>query len=225
MNDVPTNEDREALIAGDRADALAPDQAAELPLLAELLADSSTWAEPNAGLEDRIVGAVTTAEPDATPSVAPVAASVRRATPPRHRRIAMSVLAAAAAAIVILVVTVIVTRSGASPDYQAQLSATGLAPKAHASADISRTDAGFRVTLEARDLPRLEDSEYYQAWLTNEAATLVPIGTFSSSDDTVTLWSGVSPKDFRTITVTIESKDNDQASSGRRVLVGEVRPG
>ena len=56
----------------------------------------------------------------------------------------------------------------------------------------------------------------------NAAGTLVPIGTFSSSDGRVTLWSGVSPDDFPTMTVTIEAADNDQASSGRRVLVGEV---
>ena len=54
----------------------------------------------------------------------------------------------------------------------------------------------------------------------NETGTLVPIGSFSSSDGHVTLWSGVSPDDFRTLTVTIESADNDQASSGRRVLLG-----
>jgi hypothetical protein len=51
----------------------------------------------------------------------------------------------------------------------------------------------------------------------------VPIGTFSSSDGRVTLWSGLSPKDFPTLTVTIEATDNDQTSSGRQVLVGEVR--
>ena len=66
--------------------------------------------------------------------------------------------------------------------------------------------------------------EYYQAWLKNSAGTLVPIGTFSSSDGRVTLWSGVSPKDFPAISVTIEAADGNQASSGNRVLVGEVHP-
>ena len=55
MTDSPTNEEREALIAGDRAGALEPDEAAELALLADLLADPSTWAEPSAGLEDTVV--------------------------------------------------------------------------------------------------------------------------------------------------------------------------
>ena len=115
--------------------------------------------------------------------------------------------------------------SGSGPDYQTELAATALAPDAHGSADIASTDAGFRVTLDARDLPELQPGEYYQAWLKNAADTLVPIGSFSSDDDAVTLWSGVSPKDFPTMTVTIESTDNDQSSSGRRVLVGTIRAG
>ena len=38
----------------------------------------------------------------------------------------------------------------------------------------------------------------------------------------VTLWAGVSPKDFPTLTVTRERADGDQASSGEKVLVGTV---
>ena len=224
MNDRPTNEEREAMLGGDRADALTPDEAAELPLLADLLAGPSTWAEPDAGLEDRIVGAVTAAEPDAPSSVTPIAAGTRRAVVPRRRRLAVASLAAAAV-IIIVVVTVIATRPGSAPDYEAQFAATALAPDAHASADIARTDAGFRVRLDARGLPDLRAGEYYQAWMKDAADTLVPIGSFSSDDDTVTLWSGVSPKDFPTMTVTIESADNDQTSSGRRVLVGRIRAG
>jgi hypothetical protein len=222
MNDRPSNEEREALLAGDRAGALTPDEAAELPLLADLLADPSTWAEPDGGLEDRIVGAVTAAEPDAPSSVTPITAGTRRAHAPGRRRVVWASVAAAAA-IIIVVVAVIATRPGSDPDYRTQLAATALAPDAHATADIASTDAGFRVTLDARGLPELQDGEYYQAWLKDAADTLVPIGSFSSDDDTVTLWSGVSPEDFPTMTVTIESRDNDQSSSGRRVLVGTIR--
>jgi hypothetical protein len=60
--------------------------------------------------------------------------------------------------------------------------------------------------------------------LKNAQGTLVPIGTFSSSDGRVTLWSGVSPKDYPAMSVTIEAADGDQRSSGDRVLVGEVHP-
>jgi hypothetical protein len=38
----------------------------------------------------------------------------------------------------------------------------------------------------------------------------------------VTLWAGVSPVDFPTLTVTIEAADGNQASSGRRVLLGTI---
>jgi hypothetical protein len=75
---------------------------------------------------------------------------------------------------------------------------------------------------DARGLPPLKNGEFHQAWLKDAAGTLVPIGTFSSSNDRVTLWSGVSPHHFSTLTVTIESNDNDQTSSGRRILVGDV---
>jgi hypothetical protein len=98
-------------------------------------------------------------------------------------------------------------------------------PGARGSAAISRNDGGFRFTLDASGLSPLPDGEFYEAWLKDPAGTLVPIGTFSSSDARVTLWSGVSPADFATVTVTIESPDNNQASSGRVVMRGDVRPG
>jgi hypothetical protein len=220
MTDRPTNEEREKLLADARGGALEPQEAAELELLADVLGDSSTWAEPRAGLEDAVVRAVADAEPTATTSRTPTA---RGEATRRRRRVLASALVAAAV-IATLVATVLVTRGGTSPDYEAQLRATGSAPGAQASADITRNDAGFRITLDATGLPALRAGEYYQAWLKNPAGTLVPVGTFSSSDGRVSLWSGVSPKDFPTLTVTIEAPDNDQASSGRRVLVGEARP-
>ena len=225
MTDRPTNEEREAMIAGDRAGALEPDEAAELTLLADLLADPSTWAEPNAGLEDAIVRRSPTPSPAMTTAVTP--------SPPAQRRRGHSVGAGES----------LLRGQPPRPPWsrsrsrrsdgdrwwrreprlpgRAQRNRSG-ARRAR-SADITETAAGFRVSLDARGLPRLQGGEYYQAWLKNAAGTLVPIGTFSSSDGHVTLWSGVSPKKFPTITVTIESPDNEQASSGRRVLVGEVR--
>jgi anti-sigma-K factor RskA len=217
MTDRPTNEERERLIADARGDPLDSREAAELPLLADVLADSSTWAEPGPGLEDAVVGAVADAEQGTTKPPTPVAR--RHARSRRWPRVLVSV--AAAAVIATVVATVLVTRGGTSPDYKAQLTATGSAPPAHA--DITHNDAGFEIELYAERLPALGGGEFYQAWLKNSAGALVPIGTFSSSDGRVTLWSGVSPKDFPTFTVTIEEPDNDQTSSGRRVLTGEVR--
>jgi anti-sigma-K factor RskA len=217
MTDRPTNEERERLIADARGGPLDSREAAELPLLADVLADSSTWAEPGPGLEDAVVGAVADAEQGTTKPPTPVAR--RHARSRRWPRVLVSV--AAAAVIATVVATVLVTRGGTSPDYKAQLTATGSAPPAHA--DITHNDAGFEIELYAERLPALGGGEFYQAWLKNSAGALVPIGTFSSSDGRVTLWSGVSPKDFPTFTVTIEEPDNDQTSSGRRVLTGEVR--
>jgi len=53
---------------------------------------------------------------------------------------------------------------------------------------------------------------------------LVPIGTFNEGQN-VTLWAGVSPVDFTTLTVTRERADGDQSSSGEKVLVGTVDTG
>jgi hypothetical protein len=49
----------------------------------------------------------------------------------------------------------------------------------------------------------------------------VPVGTFNEGTN-VTLWAGVSPKLFKTLTVTRERADGDQTSSGEKVLVGTV---
>jgi hypothetical protein len=211
MNDPRRHEDREALLANEHVGDLDDGEAADLPLLADLLADPSTWSEPRAGFDDEVVHAVAEAAP------APPKTSTRR-----RWRLVTSVVGVAAA-IVLVSGAVLVARQSTSPDFRAQLTASGVAPNARGSVDISKTSAGFRIVLDARGLPVLGNGEYYQAWLKSPAGTLVPVGTFSSSDGRVTMWSGVSPKDFRTITVTIESSDNNQSSSGRRVLTGEVR--
>jgi hypothetical protein len=87
------------------------------------------------------------------------------------------------------------------------------------SASIEKLPSGWRLELDVPDLPRLDDGEYYQAWLANDEGTLVPIGTFNEGDDLV-LWAGVSPADYPVLSVTRERADNDQESSGDRVLSG-----
>jgi hypothetical protein len=224
LSDRSTDDHREALIANEVVGELAPGDQDELALLAELLADESTWTEPSAGLEDAVVRAVADTAPLAAAPATNSDAADLGAGKTRRRHSMLSAVAAAAA-VAILLGTLVETRRTTSLDFTAQLSATGLAPGAHASADITRNKAGFRVVLDARGLPPLPQRRYYQAWLKNARGTLVPIGTFSSSDGRVTLWSGVGPLDFPAISVTIESADNDQASSGRRVLTGVLHAG
>lgn len=220
MTERMTDMERQALIAGDRAGTLEPEQVAELPLLADLLANPGTWAEPSAGLEDDVVNAVMNDEPS-TANVTTLHGR-RRAT---RRRTRIMIPAAAAAAIAVVVGSVMTTSGGAGPAFTARLAATQLVPGAHASAAVTRNDGGFRITLDAAGLQSLPQGAYYEAWLKDPAGTLVPIGTFSSSDEHITLWSGVSPETFTTLTVTIENPDNNQASSGQVVLRGDIRPG
>ena len=88
------------------------------------------------------------------------------------------------------------------------------------TATIEKLPSGWRIELDA-DLPRLDKGRYYQAWLRDDAGTLVPIGTFNEGDDVV-LWAGVSPLEYTTFTVTREKADGDQSSSGDRVLSGTI---
>ena len=110
---------------------------------------------------------------------------------------------------------------GPSPTFSAALAATSLAPGAKGEAILTRRPSGWRVRLDATGLPRLAGGAFYEAWLRNDAGVLVPIGTFNDGRD-VTLWAGVTPTDFTTLTVTRERADGDQSSSGEKVLAGTV---
>jgi hypothetical protein len=147
------------------------------------------------------------------PAAAPIARHRRRWLRP-----ALAGIAAAAAIAVAFVVL-----SGPGDDTQRFESALGseTSPALTGQATFTRTDSGWRIELDAPDLPRLDDGQFYQAWLRNDDGVLVAIGTFNEGADVV-LWAGVSPVDFSTITITRESADNDQASSGDRVLAGPI---
>jgi hypothetical protein len=123
---------------------------------------------------------------------------------------------------VAVAVGVAVFRSGTSGErFRAALAATDLAPGASGEATLTKTASGWRIELGATELPHLAGGRFYEAWLRNAAGVLVPVGTFNDGRN-VTLWAGVSPKDFPTLTVTREQADGDQTSSGEKVLVGTV---
>jgi hypothetical protein len=132
-------------------------------------------------------------------------------------------IGAAATAVLAVAVGVAVFRSAPSGQrFHAALAATDLAPGATGAATLSKTSSGWRIELNATGLPRLAGRRFYEAWLRNSAGVLVPIGTFNEGRK-VTLWAGVSPKSFTTLTITREQADGDQTSSGEKVLVGTVR--
>jgi hypothetical protein len=135
------------------------------------------------------------------------------------------VLGASATAVLVVAIGLSVVRSDGSPEqFRAALASTALLPDAGGDATLTKTSSGWRVELDATGLPRLDNGRYYQAWLRNSSGVLVPIGTFNEGRK-VTLWAGVPPTDFTTLSVTRERADGDQSSSGERVLVGTINTG
>jgi hypothetical protein len=211
--------------------------------LAELaaLADGSLAPERRAALEARVAAsselaerlaeqqrAVTLARSAAAEVEAPAALRARVETqrPVRRVRPRRLVLigAPAIAALAVGIGVVVFGSSTSSERFHAALAATELVPGAKGDATLTKTASGWRIELDATGLPRLAGGRFYEAWLRNAAGVLVPIGTFNEGR-TVTLWAGVSPKVFTTLTVTREQADGDQTSSGEKVLVGTVNTG
>jgi anti-sigma factor RsiW len=143
---------------------------------------------------------------------------VRRVRAPRR----LVLIGAPAIAALAIAIGVVVVGSGPSSErFHAALAATEQVPGARGEATLTKTSSGWRIELDATGLPRLAGGRFYEAWLRNPAGVLVPIGTFNESRN-VTLWAGVSPKLFSTLTVTREQADGDQTSSREKVLVGRV---
>ncbi len=139
---------------------------------------------------------------------------------PKRRRII--VVGSAVAVALAVVVALSVLRTGSQSErFRAALAPTGLAPGASGEATLTKTSSGWRIELDATGLPRRDGGFFYEAWLRSPTGVLVPIGTFNEGRK-VTLWAGVSPKDYPSLTVTREPADGDQASSGEKVLVGAV---
>ena len=148
----------------------------------------------------------------------------RRPRRVRAPRLALVGAAAAAGIAAIAIGLGVFGSSTSGQSFQAALAATDLAPGASGEATLRKTSAGWRIQLDATGLPRLDGGRFYEAWLRNPAGVLVPVGTFNQGPK-VTLWAGVPPTDFTTLTVTRERADGNQASSGEKVLVGPVQTG
>lgn len=212
--------------------------------IAELaaLADGSLAPERRAALEARVAAsseladrlaeqrrAVALVRNAAGEIEAPTALRARIDTRRRAQRVPMRrrlvVIGAAAAAASAVAIMLAVLGSGTSGErFHAALSSTGLVPGARGEATLTKTTSGWRIELDATGLPTLEGGRFYEAWLRNPAGVLVPVGTFNEGRK-VTLWAGVSPREFTTLTITREQADRDQASSGAKVLFGAVNTG
>ena len=212
--------------------------------IAELaaLADGSLGPERRAALETQVAGsseladrlaeqqrAVELVRSAAAEVEAPASLRARIEAPQRARRRPMGrrvgLVAAGAAAVLAVAIGLSVFGSETSGErFHAALAPTGAVPDASGEATLTKTASGWKIELDATGLPRLEGGRFYQAWLRNADGVLVPIGSFNEGQD-VTLWAGVSPKDFTTLTITREQADGEQASSGDKVLVGTVDTG
>ena len=203
--------------------SLAPERRADLEAQ---VAASSELAERLAEQERAVALARTaTASVEAPPALrARIEAQQRAPRGRAPRRLVLVSAATVAAAAVILGVVVFGSGSSTNTRFAAALAPTGLAPGATGRATLTQTTSGWRIELDASGLPRRDGGRFYEAWLRNSAGVLVPIGTFNEGRK-VTLWAGVSPKDFATLTVTREQADGNQGSSGEKVLVGTVKAG
>ena len=202
--------------------SLAPKRRAELE--ARVAADSE--------LADRLAEqrrAVALARSAAAEVEAPPALRALITKPSRARRAPMrrgAVLIGIGVPVLLAVaIGLRVVGSGTSSQrFHAALAPTKLAPAAGGEVTLTKTASGWRIQLDATGLPRRQGALFYEAWLRSPAGVLVPIGTFNEGRK-VTLWAGVSPKEYPSLTVTRERADGNQASSGEKVLVGTARPG
>lgn len=214
-----TNDDRVSYLAGEPDARVEESERAELDRVRSALNDPAVWAEPAPDLEDRIVAAISAA---AREEGAPAAAPERplaTVTPLRPRWVRYAVSAVAAAAVVAVALAISLSSGGHPVQYAAALGGTQLEPSASGDVTMTKTTSGWRITLHAKGLPRRDGGQYYEAWLKNAQGQLVPIGTFNQGDD-VTLWSGVTPAEFPTMTVTRQDATGGPASSGQVVLAG-----
>jgi Anti-sigma-K factor rskA len=223
-----SDNDRIAYLSGEAVDSLTPQERAELDELRTVLDAPATWEEPDPGLEDRVVAAIADEARRAQP--APADASTPSGRRPlwarlgiRRPALALGGLATAAAAIVVALVIALGGNSAKPLQFAMVVSGTSLAPAAHGSATLTKTESGWRIELKATGLPHLAGGRYYQAWLKNPAGILVPVGTFNDAQN-VTLWSGAPVTQFRAFSVTEQLANGNPASSGRRVLVGVAHP-
>jgi hypothetical protein len=222
-----TDDDRIAYLTGDTRVPLSRAERAELDELRDLLAEPALWIEPDPALQERIVDAITGAA--ATGPLHPAAAFdplnvAGGSTGRRSRRLTYLIIGVAAAVLLAVGVGIGVTSHHSRPvQFAASLTGTDLAPRAFGGVSLTQTADGWKIHLRASGLARLDNGRYYEAWLKSTAGVLVPVGTFNQPTD-VTLWAGVAPSSYPTLTVTRQQANGRQASSGQVVLIGTTHP-
>jgi Anti-sigma-K factor rskA len=190
----------------------------------ELLALPSVWVEPSQDLPTQALAdwqahiLTTSPLPVAGRSVGSISTVAKPTL--RKTMIGAGLLGAAAATLIFLGIGIV--RRAPSPNLRIAFTATALAPNAQGKADLRETDSGWEVKLDTRELGRLDDGRYYEAWLEGPKGT-VSLGTFHTGAN-VTLWAGVEVDEYETMAITIEQEDGATTSSFKRVLVAPLKP-
>jgi hypothetical protein len=180
------------------------------------LSDETLWAEPPADLADLVVRRIQSER----------SAEQQMRTRSLSRR-GVQALAACAAAVALVLSAVAVLSLNHDDDTQQQyaLNGTPLAPDARGSVVTRETGSGLGISLRVDGLAAAQPGTFYQAWVKGDAGA-VPIGTFhireGEDTDVIELWSGVDPKLYPTMTVTLQREGAGPASSGQVVLQGKV---
>jgi anti-sigma-K factor RskA len=106
------------------------------------------------------------------------------------------------------------------------LSATARAPGASGDLRGEKVGENFQIELEVRELPRLRNDEYYEMWYARDDGGRISCGTFRAQPrgrTTVNLTAPVSAVSYPKIEVTREPDNGNPGSSGKKVLVGDLR--
>ncbi len=196
----------------------------ELDALSDLLSPPAVWADPDPGLEDRVVAAVAE-ESGSRPG------DLRHPPAPgRNERRHLWVIGAAGVLLLALALGIglgLRDRDDDGPpagqDIVVAMAGTELAPGASGVAELRETPQGLRVLLTVTGLDPAPPGTYYQGWMRQDGDG-VSIGTFHlrGGDGTIELWGGVPAQDYPVMTVSLQEEGGGPASSGQVVLRGEL---
>ena len=106
------------------------------------------------------------------------------------------------------------------------LTATALAPGASGELRGEKMGENFQVELEVWGLPKLRKDEYYEMWYAKENGERISCGTFRAQpggQTTVNLTAPVNAVSYPKIEVTREPDNGNPETSGKEILVGDLR--
>ncbi len=106
------------------------------------------------------------------------------------------------------------------------LAATALASEGGGEVSGEVEEGNLRIELVVWNLPELREDEYYELWYAREDGGRISCGTFRARQEgqtTVNLTAPANAVSYPEIEVTREPDDGDPGSSGKKVLVGDLR--